>query len=111
MTTIKQDLTTMGIELVMMLAWSTLLLMYCGFKLSTSIQTPFYCHPEPTFIGLLVNTLGFPVIIIINAVVTWLALRFHKSASEFGITLAVYSIIFVVLTEVYYVIGNKIFNV
>ena len=84
--------------------------MYCGFKLSTSIQTPFYCHPEPTFIGLLVNTLGFPVIIIINAAVTWLVLRFNKSASEFGITLTIYSIIFVVLTEVYYVIGNEIFN-
>ncbi len=108
----KHDvLKILGIELVIMLTWSTLLLMYCGFKLSTSIHTPFYYPPEPTFMGLLTKTLNFPVLIAINAVVTWLALRFHKSASEFGITLTVYSIIFVVLTEVYYVIGNKIFNV
>jgi hypothetical protein len=107
----KQDVLKMlGIESVIMLTWSTLLLMYCGFKLSTSIHTPFYYPPEPTFMGLLTTTLNFPVLIAINAVVTWLALRFNKSTSEFGITLTGYSIVFVMSTEIFYKIGNYMFG-
>lgn len=103
MTTMKQDLTRYGIEIMVTTAWVTLVMMYANIEK----VAPYY-YSDWTFTSLLDMALHSWQLALIFAFLMWIYLRRHYTSTEYGSFLVLLSIVTVIGAELFYAITKAI---